>query len=191
MWLFSFLKAFKLASNSQAIPQYLYLFFLYLFIHIDEVPQPLQKATLHLSPVPIPINHKWKHTKSLHNTFCQKSSLLTRIIIATRVVSNLAPQPHSKCLLFKSIYAAHYISLGFPQEQHLYKDSCVCSLFANVILDNRSGTESGMEKREIVISSYLLLANSHPSIAPCALSPHHFWVLHIWLTDVFMYLGWQ
>lgn len=60
MWLFPFLKAFKSATNSQAIPQYLYLFSLYLFICIDEEPQPLQKATLHLSTVLIPINHEVK-----------------------------------------------------------------------------------------------------------------------------------
>lgn len=113
-----------------------------------------QLFTFHLYPSQSTTSESIQNLSIL--LFCQKSSLLRKIIIATRLMSNLAPQPHSKCLLFKSIYAAHYISLGFPQEQHLYKDSCICSLFANVILDNRSGAESEMEKREIVISSYLL-----------------------------------
>ena len=49
------------------------------------------------------INHKWIYAYLCHVTFFQKS-LLSRITTAVWLVSSLALQPLSKCLLFVDIY---------------------------------------------------------------------------------------
>ena len=62
-----------------------------------------------------------------------------------------------------------------PKSSTYSKDLCVCSLFANVILKSRSGAESGMEKREIIIYQLISpIGHSHPNIAPYLLRPLRF-----------------
>ena len=56
------------------------------------------------------INHRWIYTYLCHVTLCQKS-LLSRITTAVWLVSCLALQPLSKCLLFVGIYHVDWASL--------------------------------------------------------------------------------
>lgn len=121
MWLFSSLKAFKSVNKSQTISQYL------LFHPYKESITAIAKC----NSLPFDCAHSHQlQVKVCIIMSCQKSSLLPRIIITGWMLTNLAPQPHTICLLFTIIYDAHYLSLSFSREQHpWYRFMCNLSIY--------------------------------------------------------------